>query len=52
LRIAYTNGDGEEFVSDGYGGEYRTINRDEAESVMDGMARQWPDYLFWIVEGK
>lgn len=52
LRIAYTDGEGEEFVTDGHGNEWDTRDRIEAEDYMVSLTFQWPGMLFWVVEGR
>lgn len=51
LRIAYTDGEGESFVSDGYG-DWESRDRIEAEDYMIWLAEHWPGWLFWVVEGR
>lgn len=51
-RIAYTDGEGENFVTDGYGGEWETRDRDEANDYMVWLSENWPGMLFWIVVGR
>ena len=51
-RIAYTDGESENFVTDGYGGEWETRNMIEAEDYMLWLAENWPGMLFWVVVGR
>lgn len=52
FRIAYTDGEGEDYVSDGYGSDWETRDRDEAQEYMINLAFQWPGFLFWVVIGR
>lgn len=51
-RIAYTSGEDENYVTDGYGKEWETRDRIEAEDYMIWLAEHWPGYLFWVVVGR
>lgn len=51
-RIAYTDGEGEDYVSDGHGNDWETRDRVEADDYMISLTFSWPGILFWIVEGR